>query len=139
MEFIFVALGIIGVIILVIMLHRGMDNLIEKSANKEIEKLVSIYPNLLGEEYSYFTNNHPYVWGEVSRDELSKLIKFSATGPRGVPYDPPIYSSKIDQENKKFYFVPHRTKFDFSKLMHYQEWLESQTEVVKNIAKYKNS
>ncbi|VUD67645.1 hypothetical protein TDB9533_03907 [Thalassocella blandensis] len=125
--------------LLVILVMQGLKREVRKCANKEISRLKSRYPGIFDGGYKFYTNGHPYVWDEVSLYDAIKLIELSVTGAHGVPIDPPVYSIKIDEDKKNIYIVPHKVAYDFSKLKHYQEWLDSQREAAKNIAKYKNS
>lgn len=136
--FIIFGIGAISLFLIIVTI-QFFDNQIKRSAEKELSRLNVEHPLIFEGGYTFYTNNHPYVWGEISQDDVAKLIKFSATGAHHTPLDPPIYSIKIEREQKKVYLIPHKRTFDYSKLMHYQEWLDSQKDVAENIAKHKAS
>lgn len=134
---IFVILGV-G-LFFTLLASQWQDKEIKRISSEAVKKLATQHSGLFSGSYSYFTNNHPYVWGEVDHDELMGLIEMSATGIRRIPVDPPNFCSRVDEERKRFYFVYHKRDFDFSTLMHYQEWLDSQSKVAENIERYKNT
>lgn len=119
--------------------RNAFNNEIEKIAKEYYGKLNLEYPDLFGGEYRFYTDNHPYVWGEIPEEEFMGLLKAAATGAYGVPRNSPIFCHAINVKNRCFYFIAGKDKFDFSSRMHCQEWLDSKKELAQNIAKYKNS
>jgi len=111
----------------------------DRIAQKYFDQLKLKYPEVFDDSFSIYTDNHPYVWGEVPKEEFKSLFEMSVSGARGAPLDPPMYCYKIDVVAKRFYFIPLKTQFDFSSRMHYREWLDSQKEVSERIENYKKS
>lgn len=139
MEYLLVITGLLFSIGFAYWLHNAFDQQIEKIAATYYSALASQYPDLFGQGYRFYTDNHPYVWGEVPEEDFIALVKAAATGAKGVPLDPPICCYSINTKTQCFYFIPGKDSFDFSRRMHYQEWLDSQADIARNIAHYKNS
>lgn len=92
-------------------------------------------------DYTCFTNNHPYVWGEIdySAEKASMIeeCKWTYAGTTPVPGGDLKFSLKADDSLKALYIAHHSENFDWNSLHHYEEWLESMREVGENIERYK--
>ncbi len=71
-------------------------------------------------------------------EAIKSACKKSTLG-HGDVYGESRYAIKINEHLHTIYYVTQTSTFDFGKLMHYQDWLDSQKQVSKNIAQYKNS
>ncbi|WP_444918316.1 hypothetical protein [Microbulbifer sp. JMSA003] len=125
--------------VLMIFVMKSQDREIDKITKRHLELIRNSYPDAFGGSYTFYTDNHPYVWGEIEKEAITGLVRAAATGFRGIPQDPPIYCYEVDDYNKRFYFIAGQKRFDFKSLKHYQEWLDSQKEVAENIRKYNAS
>ena len=92
-------------------------------------------------EYKIYTTGHPYTWSEVTYDKKFDYIINSSGWDLYIPWWHKACSfvTKVDEHNKFIYIVTNREKFDWSKLQHYDQWLESNNEIENNIKKHKDS
>jgi len=91
-------------------------------------------------EYKAYSIGHPYTWVEIRYENFFKSITTSASFSRFPPYwdKAHTFCTKVDEDNKRIYLIPRHTKYDWERLMHYDEWIESNREVAENIAIYQN-
>jgi len=134
---IFSMLAIVG--ILTYLLQAGQEQGVQKFHTENMQVLTHKYPEVFnpGTEYSFYTTGHPYVWVSINYQDALKHLVNACRGHKGIPIAA-VYSLKIDEDRKHVYLVCGIDNFNFSKLMHYDEWLLSNSEIAKNIAAYKN-
>lgn len=135
--FIFSSIAIVG--LLTYLLHRGQEHGVQKFHAENMAVLEKQYPAVFtsGTEYSFYSTGHPYVWVGISYEDAVKLLVNACRGFQGYP-QPAQYSLKVDSNRKRAYLVSGERDFNFSKLMHYDEWIASNEDVAKNIANYKS-
>lgn len=114
-----------------------------KSAGSELDSFVlQLKAELTGsiENYSFYTDGHPYTWTEVDFEELlsdmrKQLPKRWVAGGIGH-YRKFCCWCRVDNPNLRVYLVPDVLDFDASGLMHYEDWVNSSGEVAENIARH---
>lgn len=91
--------------------------------------------------YTVYTNGHPYNWSEYSYEKLCKKVLNSAGWSLVIPWwhEASSFVTKVDESRKMIYFIVGHNDFEWGSLKHYDEWLDSNKKVSKNIAKYKSS
>jgi hypothetical protein len=89
------------------------------------------------DEYTTYSNNHPYVWGEVDFEQTRRWLFESVNAKNFVP-NRLKFSLKKDDDIRAIYIGVGTESFDWSSLKHYEEWLESNQEVSQNILKNRN-
>ena len=100
----------------------------------------SIFDELDVDKFRFYTTGHPYVWVSSSKEDMVDNIQASCekNNDDGLTYyGPARYSLKVDKDNFAIYYTTSSRDYDFSRLMHYQEWLNSEEETKKNIEAYK--
>ncbi len=110
-----------------------------KATQKEFSNLEVRYEL---SDYKCYTYNHPEVWGEVDYLVYKTEIISSARWRFSVNHIPwpqktVNFCLNIDTHNKEIYLVRGYKTFDWDKLQHYEQWLESKKEMAERIAKYK--
>ena len=80
------------------------------------------------QEYSFFTrSSHPQVWDEIDRQSLEDRVLSSCEEHQiGMPFSfvqDAQYSLKVDDYRKAIYIVVGESDFDFSKMVHYEDWI----------------
>ncbi|NQD38295.1 hypothetical protein HPT27_14805 [Permianibacter sp. IMCC34836] len=89
--------------------------------------------------YQAYTNNHPYVWGEVDYNQCKdEYLRSISLGPNLSTYCPKV-SLRVIESTKSIYLVAGTDQFDWSSLYHYEEWIESNKEVSERIREYKST
>ena len=104
---------------------------------KELSKCVE-ESNCEESAVSFYTDGHPYVWVESTKQELEKILDQSCIGLQGAS-KPSSCKFKINKSTNSVYVVTENNIDKMSTLMHYQEWLDSNKIVAENIAKNKNA
>lgn len=90
------------------------------------------------QDYQCFSTGHPYVWVEVLFDDVCDEIDKTLYQTHIFTWRKASFSLKNDEEKKRIYIV-HGNKFNWNKLKHYDEWIESKKEVANRIALYKKN
>lgn len=80
------------------------------------------------DEYTVFTDGHPYTWTEIEFDELVRNMRKELLTQWGIGGWIPQrkeFSSwyRIDNAKKRIYIVPFVSSFDDGKLMHYEDYI----------------
>jgi hypothetical protein len=144
MEYVIPALLYVFVVIMTFLMIRAFKYAF--TAQSDFEVILSNIRNSLVapiEKYTTFTNGHPYTWTEVEFETLVAQVRKYI--PSRWSINPPYYPKmtcwfRVDNENRRIYLVPYLSQFEEAEsLMHYQEWLESEPDVRKNIAEYRRS
>jgi hypothetical protein len=86
----------------------------------------------------FYTDGHLYVWVESSLEEVRSYLAASCVGsPYGQPRESGVLI-KSNAEKYRIYLVAENRHHMMDKLMHYQEWIDSNKEVSDQIARHKN-
>ena len=93
------------------------------------------------EEYTCYSTGHPYTWSQVTYAEKVNELMESIHWTRFLPHwtGPATYSIKKDEEKRFIYIVSGEDDYDWTSLLHYEEWLESNKDVALAIRKYKSN
>ena len=89
--------------------------------------------------YRAFTNNHPYVWGEVDYESWKNEYIKSITIGVGGSADCPELSIRVIEATRSIYLVSGTEQFDWTSLYHYEEWIESNSQVAERIRRFKST
>jgi len=144
MEYVTPTLLYVLVVIMIFFMIRAFKYAL--TAQSDFESILSKLKNSLIapiEEYTTFTDGHPYTWTEVEFETLVAQVRKYI--PSRWSINPPYYPKmtcwfSVDNENRRIYLVPYVSQFEETgSLMHYQDWLESEPDVRKNIAEYRRS
>lgn len=124
------------------------ENRIDASRTEASDRFEQNEKNLLHdiESYRCFTNNHPYVWGEVEylsyKNEIIESGKWIFIGAyRRIPFPRKVvdFSIKIDNNKKSIYLASDFYSYNPESLKDYDEWLQSMSDVNKAIKEHKGS
>lgn len=132
---IFIAFIPLGVALF--LFFKFIENQFDSAMKDALIRLDNALNEIDPNAYKFYTTGHPYVWCDTNLEEIKKSIndlKYSRN------YNPNDYLINICNEKKSVYFIQRPAiNSNWEKLMHYQEWLDSQKQVADNIHKYKNS
>ena len=111
---------------------------LDRQENEAIKRFQMFQEKLTGikSDYRFYTTGHPYTWSETSEKEIYESFKNLKYSRHARPND---YLLNSNEQEKAIYIVYTRAKsFDWSSLLHYDEWLKNKEATRGAIAKYKS-
>lgn len=129
-KYIFLLLAIASILLLPVYIRWG-NRRIEKKRKLNNNRFSEFEKRLVKEinDYTCFTNSHPYVWGEIgyleSKNQILESVKWEAGSQGSFLYTPTSgydYSLKIDETQGYLYIAFGSDSFDWDSLCHYEKW-----------------
>jgi len=129
---------VVGFVIILFILVVGLIQCIRDSSdladhnknavNRHLDKLER-KSGLSKRDIRYFTTGHPYVWVEVERVELLKMLQETPAIRSSEDCCVPVYSVKLDARKSRIFIVIGKSGFDFekTKLVTYEEYTTGHT------------
>ena len=105
---------------------------LKRKKREALTQLEDIYRSLPVDvqEYSFYTrSSHPQVWDKIDRKSIEEIVLDSCEYHQiGMPFSfvqNAQYSLKVDDHRKAIYVVVGEDEFDFSKMAHYEDWINT--------------